>query len=269
MFPAPYPGFQSLKPQRLAAVVIRALQQGIRKGYTDTSVQAIVLTGANGKFTAGFDITEFKSARDNALAALCDLVESGVKPVVVAIDGMCLGGGLEISVACSGRVCTPESRLGLPELQIGIIPGSGGTQRLPRLVGLKKGIEMMLTAKPITGAQAKELGLVEEVANRDLVVPSAKALALEISLGRRPWLVTLHRTDRIENLREGLEIIESAREQMHQKAPDLRHPQLCLDAILAGLEHGGLAGMRMVQIAHCPSHKSFCAMESFRLKNRK
>lgn len=232
---------------RLNAAVIRALLNHVRDAHANMAVKAIVLTGANGNLTAGFDITQFKHAGENTLGVLCDAVESGPKPTVVAIDGLCLGGGLEISVACAGRVCTPESKLGLPEVHIGIIPGSGGTQRLPRLVGVKQGIEMMLTGRPITGAQARALGLVEAVAAKDFVVHAAKALAVEMAERRAPWLVTLRRTDRIEALGEAVETMEVARARMRRRARHLLHPQLCLDAVLAGIEHGGQAGLAKVR----------------------
>lgn len=130
-------------------------------------MKGIVITGAGESFCAGFDINQFASGGgglDNDVnQMLCDLIEAGPKPTVAAIRGVALGGGLEVAMACNARICGPKTNLGLPELQLGIIPGFGGTQRLPRLVGLKKAVEMMLTSKPVKGAQAKKLGLVDAV----------------------------------------------------------------------------------------------------------
>eukprot|EP00803_Ostreobium_quekettii_P008705 evm.model.scf_1879.1 EVM.evm.TU.scf_1879.1 scf_1879:98-7109(+) len=233
--------------------VLRAMFAHLRAAHADPSVKAIVITGANGKFSAGFDVAQFRTP-DASLAktgvsgwvgkAFGEGLESGAKPTVAAIDGVCLGGGLEIAVACNARVATSRSQLGLPELQLGIIPGFGGTQRLPRLVGLKKGVEMMLTSKPVKGSVAQGLGLVDRVVGEGGdVVRMAKDLALEIAAGRAARRETLGRTDRLEPLGEALQVVAFARAQAARQAPHVRHPQLCLDAVAAGVEHGGLAGL--------------------------
>ncbi|MEE4244999.1 MAG: fatty acid oxidation complex subunit alpha FadJ [Kangiellaceae bacterium] len=136
-------------------------------------VGLIIVSGKKGSFIAGADITMIK-ALDNAeetqrLAKsgqdLFNRLESGKLPVVAAIDGACLGGGLELAMACHQRVATPDSktRLGLPEVQLGLLPGSGGTQRLPRLVGIANSLDLMLTGKQLNALRAKKMGLVDEV----------------------------------------------------------------------------------------------------------
>ena len=134
--------------------------------------------------------------------------------------------------------------MGLPELQLGIIPGFGGTQRLPRLVGVAKASEMMLTSQPVKVPKAKDLGLVDEVASPDRLMDVAKALALDIAAGRAPRNKTLFRSDRIEPFGTAIATIEFARAQTAKRAPGLRHPLLCLDAIQYGVENGGLAGLK-------------------------
>lgn len=99
-------------------------------------------------------------------------------------------------MACNARVCTPGTRMGLPELQLGILPGFGGTQRLPRLVGLQKALQMMLTSQPIKDVEARKLGLVDEVVPLDQLLQAARALALDIAEGRKPRMLSLHRKDR-------------------------------------------------------------------------
>ncbi|CAD7702036.1 unnamed protein product [Ostreobium quekettii] len=168
-------------------------------------------------------------------------MEAGPKPIVIAIDGLCLGGGLEIAVACAGRVCSPRSRLGLPELAIGIIPGMGGTQRLPRLVGVRKGVEMMLHSQQVGGEEAGRIGLVDEVVEGGQVVGAAKRMALEIAAGRRARLETVLRTDRLEPLGKAMVAVKEARARV--AGGHVRHPELCLDAIIAGVEQGGMAGL--------------------------
>lgn len=163
---------------------------------------------------------------------------------MAAVQTLALGGGCEVAIACNARVATPGTAMGLPELQLGIIPGFGGTQRLPRLVGVAKAVEMMLTSTPVKVPAAKELGLVDVVVPPQQLLSVAKKLALDIAAGRAPRLRTLQRTDRIESFGEAIATVEFAREQAAKRAPGLRHPQLCLDAIQYGLEHGGLAGLK-------------------------
>lgn len=211
-----------------------------------------------GKFCAGFDINQFAKPDqgggidDRINEAFVALLEDGPKPTVAAIQGLALGGGCEVAIACNARVATQGTAMGLPELQLGIIPGFGGTQRLPRLVGVAKAAEMMLTSQPVkikinkdSGSGADALGIVDVVvASPDLVLPTAKKVALDIASGRTPRLRTLFRTDRIEPYAQAIATLEFARAQTARRAPGLRHPLLCLDAMQYGVEHGGLAGLK-------------------------
>ncbi len=171
------------------------------------------------------------------------LVEDGPKPTVAAVAGLALGGGCEIAIACNARVAAPGTAFGLPELTLGIIPGFGGTQRLPRLIGVAKAAEMMLTSKPVKAEAALKLGLVDAIAPADALLAAAKARARDVAAGRAPRLRTLYRTDRVEGLAEALATLAFVRAQAAKRAPGLRHPLLCLDAIQHGIEHGGAAGL--------------------------
>jgi enoyl-CoA hydratase/3-hydroxyacyl-CoA dehydrogenase len=115
-------------------------------------------------------------------------------PAVAAIQGVALGGGLEVAMGCNARVGTPGCRLGLPELQLGIIPGFGGTQRLPRLVGLQQAIQMMLTSTPIGDKAGLKAGLLDAVVPQQQLMAAAKQRALDIAAGRLPRLFSLQRT---------------------------------------------------------------------------
>lgn len=134
---------------------------------SDTTVKVVVLHGQGRFFAAGADIKEFttvETAADFANLAqfgqnLFDRIEQFSKPVIAAIHGAALGGGLELAMACHIRLVTESSKLGLPELQLGLIPGFAGSQRLPRYVGVAKAAEMMLTSEPISGTEAVKLGL--------------------------------------------------------------------------------------------------------------
>ncbi|KAL3690855.1 hypothetical protein R1sor_004506 [Riccia sorocarpa] len=180
------------------------------------------------------------SVLDSSTRDLCHV--EGRKPSVAAIDGLALGGGLELAMACNARISTPKAQLGLPELQLGIIPGFGGTQRLPRLVGLSKAIEMMLLSKPISAQEGNDLGLVDVLVPPSELLAAARKMALDIAEHRRPWMYSLRRTDKIEGLAEAREIIKFARAQAKKTAPNLRHPQQCLDSIEEGVVAGGYAG---------------------------
>lgn len=153
-----YPPLNALHPD-----LLRSLFRHLSEAHGDARVKAVVVVGSNNNFSPGFDIQQFRKGGggggiDNSInEAICAVLEGGPKPTVAAINGVALGGGLEVAMGCNARIATPGTRLGLPELQLGIIPGFGGTQRLPRLVGLQKAVEMMLTSKvgchpPLHGA---------------------------------------------------------------------------------------------------------------------
>jgi enoyl-CoA hydratase/carnithine racemase len=153
-------------------------------------VKAIVFTGAGSLFISGADIKEVagitNEAMGKALTAhgqrILDRIEQMEKPVVAAINGLfCLGGGLELAMACHFRVAAERVRLGQPEIDLGIIPGFGGTQRLPRLVGQAKALELILTGDKITAQEAKAIGLVNKVVPDAEVVKQAQGLAKKIA----------------------------------------------------------------------------------------
>jgi len=149
----------------------------------DDGVAAIVLIGAGKTFIAGADIREFgKPMRDPQVPAVIAAIEQCGKPVVAAIAGAALGGGFEIALGCDGRIVTAEAMVGLPEVTLGIIPGAGGTQRLPRLTGLAKAIELIASGRRLKAAEAQQLGLVDDVVASDLRLAAAHRAR---ALGRR------------------------------------------------------------------------------------
>ncbi|CAN4104696.1 unnamed protein product [Withania somnifera] len=146
-------------------------------------------------------------------------------------------------MACHARISTPNAQLGLPELQLGILPGFGGTQRLPRLVGLAKSLEMMLTSKPVKGEEAVNLGLVDAVVPSNQLLDTARKWALDILECRKPWVASLHKTDKIEPLGEAREILKFARVQTRRQAPNLQHPLVAIDVVEEGIVSGPRAGL--------------------------
>jgi enoyl-CoA hydratase/carnithine racemase len=166
------------------AAAIRALEQ-------QDSVRAVVVHGAGRAFCAGADIEEIQSfgGRDDFAAfihgftdALGVLVSSSL-PVIAAIHGSALGGGLELAMACDLRVATPDARLGLPEAKLGVLPGGGGTQRLPRLIPTGVATEMLMLGNYIDGERAHALGLVNRLSDADTLLETAEALAHQLSSG--------------------------------------------------------------------------------------
>ncbi|WP_413208091.1 3-hydroxyacyl-CoA dehydrogenase NAD-binding domain-containing protein [Rhodospirillum sp. A1_3_36] len=179
---------------------VNALSQALRQGLldavatveSDPKVRAAVLHCAGRTFIAGADIREFGSpSQPPHLPDVIAAIEGTGKPWVAAIHGSALGGGLEVALGCAGRVARAESRLGLPEVTLGVIPGAGGTVRLPRLIGMETATEMILSGKPIDAERARAKGLVDLVTEGD-PLPSARTLARSLSetpphpLSRRP-----------------------------------------------------------------------------------
>lgn len=237
----------------LSLDVLHSLKQSYDEALRRNDVKAIVVTGANGKFSGGFDITAFGGFQTGkveqpkrgfvSVEVLTGTVEAARKPSVAAIDGLALGGGLEIAMACHARICTPGAQLGLPELQLGVLPGFGGTQRLPRLVGLSESLEMMLTSKPVKGEEACGLGLVDAVVSPHELVAAARRWALDILEHRKPWIASLYKTDKLEPLGEAREIFKFARAQTKKQAPNLTHPLVCIDVVEEGVVSGPIAGL--------------------------
>jgi 3-hydroxyacyl-CoA dehydrogenase len=148
------------------------IDAGVRKALADPSVKAIVLTGTARAFSGGADIREFNSPKSGAQPNLQDLIlliEGADKPVVAAIAGLALGGGNELALGCHYRVGAPGTQIGLPEVNLGLLPGAGGTQRLPRVVGAAKALDMIVTGVPIKAEEAAKLGYFDALIQGDLV----------------------------------------------------------------------------------------------------
>src|SRR6185503_12023567 len=164
----------------LSTAVRQGLVAAIEEAEADDSVNAVVIACEGQTFFAGADITEFgKPPQQPWLPAVVDRIENCSKPVVAAIHGTALGGGLEVALACHYRVALPSAKLGTPEVKLGLLPGAGGTQRLPRVAGVKKALEMCATGNPIGAKEAYDSGLVDRLIEDDLV-PHAVGYAEEV-----------------------------------------------------------------------------------------
>lgn len=181
------------RPKKLNALnkdTIQELHEAFKDLDADKSIKAILITGSGEKaFVAGADISEFADfsiQEGGRLAAkgqeiLFDFVENLGTPVIAAINGFALGGGLELAMACHFRVASDNAKMGLPEVTLGVIPGYGGTQRLPQLVGKGKAMEMIMTAGMVDAEKALANGLVNYVVAQDQLIPLCEKLAGKIS----------------------------------------------------------------------------------------
>lgn len=152
--------------------VVQGIMDCIQEGEHDPDVRAFVVAGAGKAFSAGADITEFSTVRlpdAVTLPALLAYMDTVTKPLVAAVHGVAMGGGLELALACHYRVAAPGARFALPEVKLGILPGAGGTQRLPRLIGVERALDMIITGDTVDTEAARKLGLVDEVAPGELV----------------------------------------------------------------------------------------------------
>lgn len=162
------------------------LLAAVEAAESDAGVAGVVFTGANGLFSGGADVNDFNAEIPAGAKTIRDViatVECGEKLYAVAIDGNALGGGLELSLACDYRVATRRSKIGLPEIKLGLLPGAGGTQRLPRLIGAQSALEFMLKGESHSAEKVKELGILDEVVDDDAV--SAAVALLSRAMERR------------------------------------------------------------------------------------
>jgi 3-hydroxyacyl-CoA dehydrogenase len=162
----------------LGAAVRQGLSAAIDQLENDPEIKAAVIRCEGRTFFAGADITEFgRPPVEPMLPAVIDRIEASNKPVVAAIHGTALGGGLEVTLGCHYRVAVPSAKLGVPEVKLGLLPGAGGTQRLPRVAGIEAAAEMCATGTPISAKRAAEVGLVDKIAGEDSLLDDALAFA--------------------------------------------------------------------------------------------
>ncbi|MGE7779592.1 enoyl-CoA hydratase [Peribacillus sp. NPDC097264] len=172
----------------LSSAIVEELSQAFDQIESNEEVRVVLLHGEGRFFSAGADIKEFTSVKNGKAfvklaqngQSVFERIESFPKPVIAAIHGAALGGGLELAMACHIRLVTERAKLGLPELQLGLIPGYAGSQRLPRYVGTAKAAEMLFTSEPITGQQAVQWGLANHAYTDEELLPKAKELAAKI-----------------------------------------------------------------------------------------
>jgi enoyl-CoA hydratase/carnithine racemase len=221
--------------------------ESIQEAFGDDEVKALVLTGTGKNFIAGADITQLQTVKDRDdiyqkalfMARFMNQMEAGPKPLVAAINGNCLGGGLETAMVCHYRVAAEGVNLGQPEVQIGLIPGAGGTQRLPRLIGLPNATEMITTGKPVKSEKAHMRGLVDEVVPQEELLETAlKAARRFISGELNFWMrMTRNRNDRLPSAAEKTAFVNYSKFMAAQKAKGYIAPFKAIDALEKGLTY--------------------------------
>jgi len=219
----------------LSQHVRKGLHDGIKQATADGAVQAIVIVCAGRTFIAGADITEFgKPPSEPSLHVVLDLIEGSPKPVVSAIHGTALGGGLEVTLACHYRVGVKGARFGLPEVKLGLLPGAGGTQRLPRVVGVEKGLQMMVSGDPIGADEALRVGLIDEIVDGDLATAGV-AFAEKVLDEKRPLRKIRDLTDKIAAARSKPEIFAEFRKSVARQTRGFRAPENIVKAVEAAV----------------------------------
>ncbi|AUT65514.1 3-hydroxyacyl-CoA dehydrogenase NAD-binding domain-containing protein [Paraburkholderia terrae] len=220
----------------LGANVRHQLRDAIQAAEKDPDVDAVLLVGAGRNFIGGADIREFgKPPLPPSLPEVCNTIEACRKPVVAAIHGAALGGGLEVALAAHYRIALGAARLGLPEVTLGLLPGAGGTQRAPRLVGAKAALDLMLSGRHVGANEAHALGLVDRIGETDDVLAEGLAYVQALLDARAPVRRTRD-ADGLADREASRAAIETARAETSKKFHGLFSPLKIVDAVQAALE---------------------------------
>ncbi|MGV7216371.1 3-hydroxyacyl-CoA dehydrogenase NAD-binding domain-containing protein [Bradyrhizobium sp. UFLA05-112] len=214
----------------LSAAVRGGILECVKQAVADPAIKGIVLTCAGRTFIAGADITEFgKPPKPPALNDVLAEIENSPKPVVAAIHGTALGGGLEVALACHFRVATKEAKLGLPEVKLGLLPGAGGTQRLPRAVGPELAVKMIVAGDPIGAAEALKNGLIEEIVEGPAA--GGEAFTRKLLAEKRPLRKLRDDDSKIAAAKADRSIFTNAVAAMTKKSRGLEAPFAAADAV--------------------------------------
>ena len=246
------------------------VSEALTAGLQDPDIQAFVICGSGRMFSAGADIREFDTGvagESPTLMDLISLIEDSPKPVVCALHGTALGGGCELSLACHSRIAIPGTRIGLPEVTLGIVPGAGGTQRLPRLIGVLPALDAIVSGKPMTAERAHELGLVDGLADDgDDLLKISVSLAHRLSIGPEPPKKTRDRDGHLLEAQNRPELFDEFRSRISRRARGFEAPFACIDCVEAATTmsfENGLAFEREVFLRCRSSNQSLSQRHAF------
>lgn len=223
---------------------VNALSHGVRLGLKiaftqladNNDVVAIVLACAGRTFIAGADITEFgKPFEEPWVLEVFDAMEASAKPIVAAIHGTALGGGLETALVCHYRVADANAKFGLPEVKLGLLPGAGGTQRLPRVIGPERALEMIVSGDPIGADEALALGLADEIVPGELL-DGAVEFARRVASERRPLPLARNNDEKVAPHRGGSSLFDDFRKKHARRMRGFAAPEACIQTIAAAVE---------------------------------
>ncbi len=231
----------------LSADVRRGLLAAIEAAETDKAVEAVLIVGAGRNFIAGADIREFgKPPVPPSLPDLCNRIEACAKPVVAAIHGAALGGGLEVALAAHYRLAVDGAKLGLPEVQLGLLPGAGGTQRTPRLIGAPAALDLILSGRHAGAKEALTLGLIDRLGSSDDILAEGLAYVHELLAAHAPVRRTRDAAAAaLSDRAASLAAIAAARAETAKKSRGLFSPLKIVDAVQAAVEQPFEDGLRL------------------------
>ena len=232
----------------LSANVREGLHDGVKSAIEDTDVDAIVIICEGRTFIAGADITEFGQApKGPSLYDVQDMIENSTKPVIAAIHGTALGGGLEVALTCHYRIAVPSAKCGLPEVNLGLLPGAGGTQRLPRIVGAAKALVMMTSGEHVPADQCLSMGLVDEMADEGKLLEGAVSFAETIVSEKRPLVKVRDAEDKIVADKGNDALFADFRKSIARKTRGFLAPEYNIQCIEAAVNKPFDEGIKVEQ----------------------
>ncbi|NWF93961.1 MAG: enoyl-CoA hydratase/isomerase family protein [Syntrophaceae bacterium] len=246
---------------QLSRAFVEEIRDALMAAFGDDAVKAVILTATGKNFTGGADITEIQKITERDLLfqrvmennRFLNSLEEGPKPVIVAMNGTCLGGGMEIAMASHYRIAATGIQVGQPEVQVGLIPGAGGTQRLPRLVGLPDALQMIATGQPISAEEGKEKGCIDEVVPLERLLEKARQVAQRFisgELNHRDRMTRL-RKDRLPNIFMKKMIISYAKDEAAKRGRGYIAPFKAIEAMERGLSEDFEADLRIEAELFC------------------
>ena len=230
----------------LSATVREGLYKGITKARNDKETEAIIIICEGRTFIAGADISEFgKEPKGPSLFEVQEFIEDSNKPVIAAIHGTALGGGLEVALTCHYRIAVPSAKCGLPEVKLGLLPGAGGTQRLPRVVGVEKALQMVTSGQHVSTKECQKIGLVDEISKEDNLRGDSISFAKKIVSENRPLIKISEMNDKVEAARGNENIFKDFRTSIARKSRGFLAPEYNIQCIEAAVNKSFSDGIKV------------------------